>query len=196
MGDKGGPPVITEKLSPKDAEQVQRKLDEAVQYAIAGGRTQERANQVRQRAKEAKTKREREALEKEADELDAQANSQLKTTKRLQSGVWQGLGAGAGIGASSGLAVGTATGVLVGGVLAIPTTALGGLIGAGTGALHGPWIKLARGDAGPEVKEAEPNEPGAIQLVRPFVNGLSTSRLSYHRNRKKFKCPVANSLRI
>jgi hypothetical protein len=165
MASKSEPPVITEKLAPKDAERFQQKLDEAVEYAVAGGRIQERADQARKRARETKSARERAALEREAEELDAEANQQLQTTRRLQSGVWQGLGAGTGIGAGSGMALGTATGVLVGGVLAVPMAGLGGLIGAGTGALHGPWIKLTRGDAGPSLERAEPEEPGAIQLV-------------------------------
>jgi hypothetical protein len=165
MAGDSEPPVLTEKLTPKDAAQLQQKLDEAVEYAVAGGRIQERADQIRKRASESNNAKEKAALEQEADELDTQAKEQLQTTRRLQSGVWQGLGAGAGIGAGSGMALGTATGVLVGGVLAIPMTGLGGLIGAGTGALHGPWVKLTRGDAGPKIEKAEPEEPGAIQLV-------------------------------
>lgn len=169
MGPKSEPPALTEKLSPDEAGQVRQKLDEVVQYAIAGGRDQERAAQARKRADESKNPKEKAKLEKEAEKLEAQAKKQLQTTQRLQSGVWQGAGAGAGIGASTGMATGSATGVLLGGVLAVPTTALGGLIGAGTGALHGPWIKLTRGDLGPEIKEAKPKEPGAIQLVSRFT---------------------------
>jgi hypothetical protein len=159
-------PAVSEKINPTEKEDVQKKLDQAISYAIEGGRIQERADQTRQRAKSSTNAKEKKALEKEAKELDAQAKQQLKTTQRLQSGVWQGFGAGAGIGASSGLAVGSGVGLLTGGILAVPMTGLGGLIGAGTGALHGPWIKLTRGDDGPRIEEAKENEPGAIQLVR------------------------------
>jgi hypothetical protein len=165
MPSQSEPPVLAEKANPTEDAEVQKKLDQVIEYAIQGGRIQERADQTRQRAKETKNAEKRAALEREAGDLDKEAKQQLKTTQRLQSGVWQAFGAGAGIGASSGLAVGTATGVVVGGVLAVPTTLLGGLVGAGTGAIHGPWIKLTRGDEGPKIEKAKPKEPGAIQLV-------------------------------
>ena len=165
MASQPEPPEITKKLSPQDAAEIQQKLDEVVEHAVAGGRIQERADQTRKRAEETDDPEERATLEKEAEALDTQAKRQLQTLQRLQSGVWQGMGAGAGIGASSGIALGTATGMVVGGVLAVPTTVLGGLVGAGTGAIHGPWVKLTRGDQGPKIEEADPEEPGAIQLV-------------------------------
>jgi hypothetical protein len=166
MAPEDKPLVDIEKISPADAARLQQQLDEAVESAVEGGRIQERADQTRKRAKETDDKDEKAALEREAKELDAQAKRQLQTTKRIQSGFWQGLGFGAGIGAGSGMAVGTAAGVLLGGVLAVPTTVVGGLVGAGAGAIHGPWAKLTRGDKGLKIEEAEPEEPGAIQLVR------------------------------
>jgi len=45
-------------------------------------------------------------------------------------------------------------GSLVGGVTAIPTTGLGMLVGAGTGAIHGPWVTLT----GKGKKEGEQDE--------------------------------------
>ena len=90
----------------------------------------------------------------EADKQDKKSKSAIKIAQRLQSGVWQGGASGAGIGAGIGLGLGTVVGSVVGGVTAIPTTGLGALVGAGTGAVHGPWVKL-KGD-----KEEEKEGPG------------------------------------
>ena len=49
-------------------------------------------------------------------------------------------------------------GSIVGGVTAIPTTGLGLLVGAGTGAVHGPWVKMPgqkEGDGEVETMEEE-----------------------------------------
>lgn len=40
------------------------------------------------------------------------------------------------------MGLGTVTGTLVGAVATIPGVLVGGLVGAGTGVIHGPWIKL------------------------------------------------------
>lgn len=166
-------------LSNQDAAKVQKQLDSAIDSAFSGGRTQEKAEQAKQRAAEAKSAREREKYEREAADLERQAQSQLKTSQRLQSGAWQGFGAGAGMGAGTGLALGGAVGTVTGGVLAVPLTAVGGLVGAGAGFVHGPWIKLTRGKEGPAVEEAEEGEPGAIQLrpeeVETFNQGVKKS---------------------
>jgi len=85
------------------------------------------------------------ALEEKAKQ-EKKAKSELKIVQRLQSGVWQGGAGGAGIGAGVGMGVGTVVGSLVGGVTAIPTTGLGALVGVGTGAIHGPWFKVPKGE--------------------------------------------------
>ena len=46
---------------------------------------------------------------------------------------------------------------MVGGVTALPTTALGGLIGTGVGAIHGPFIKLGGGKE-KRFEDAKPEE--------------------------------------
>jgi hypothetical protein len=43
----------------------------------------------------------------------------------------------------------------VGGVTSIPTTGLGVLFGAGTGAVHGPWFKIGKKE---EMEEEEGGE--------------------------------------
>jgi hypothetical protein len=151
-------------LSNKDTAEVQKQLDDAIDSAFSGGRAQEKANQARQRAAEASSSSERDQYEREAADLERQAQKQLKTSQRLQSGAWQGFGAGAGMGAATGIGLGGAVGTVTGGVLAVPLTALGGLVGAGAGLAHGPWIKLTRGKDGPEIAAAEEGEPGAIEL--------------------------------
>lgn len=40
--------------------------------------------------------------------------------------------------------MGTIVGSLVTGIAAVPTTGLGLLAGAATGAIHGPWLKLVK----------------------------------------------------
>ena len=160
-------------LSNEDAANVQRQLDSAIDSAFSGGRAQERADQARKRAAAAKSAEERKKYEAEAADFDRQAQSQLKTSQRLQSGAWQGFGAGAGMGAATGMGLGGVVGTLSGGVLAVPLTAVGGLVGAGTGFFHGPWIKLTRGDDGPQIEAAEEGEPGAIELHPGEVEAIN-----------------------
>jgi hypothetical protein len=161
-------------LSDDDAANAQQQLDSAIDSAFSGGQAQERANQARKRAEEASSEQERKKHEDEAAEYERQAQSQLKTSRRLQSGAWQGFGAGAGMGAATGIGLGSVVGTLSGGILAVPLTAVGGLIGAGTGALHGPWIKLTRGEDGPQIASAKEGEPGAIQLHSDEVDALKS----------------------
>ena len=159
-------------LSKEDAANVQRQLDGAIDSAFSGGQAQEKANQARKHASEAKSEEERKKYEEEAAEHEKQAQSQLKTSRRLQSGAWQGFGAGAGMGAATGIGLGGVIGTVSGGVLAVPLSGLGGLIGAGTGFFHGPWIKLTRGENGPEITTAKEGEPGAIQLQSEEVDAI------------------------
>lgn len=163
------------KLSDDDAAHVQQQLDSAIDSAFSGGQAQERANQARKLAEEASSEAERKKYEDEAAEHERQAQSQLKTSRRLQSGAWQGFGAGAGMGAATGVGLGGVVGTLSGGILAVPLSALGGLVGAGAGAIHGPWIKLTRGEEGPKIEGAKEGEPGAIQLASEEVDSLRSS---------------------
>ncbi|ETS80002.1 hypothetical protein PFICI_07531 [Pestalotiopsis fici W106-1] len=101
---------------------------------------------------------EAEKLRAEAGELEAKAKKLIKTARRMQNGAFQGGAAGAGIGAGIAGGLGTVVGSLVGGIAAIPTTGLGILIGAGTGAIHGPWVKLVKDTVQEEDEKAEKGE--------------------------------------
>lgn len=96
-----------------------------------------------------------EDLRFKARELDKQATKLLKTARRLESGWMQGGAAGAGLGAGIATGLGMTVGSLVGGLVAIPTTGLGLLVGAGTGLVHGPWVKFTEVFSEEEVKEID-----------------------------------------
>ena len=98
--------------------------------------------------------RERSRILSEAFDREIEARGLTKKAKILKSGTFQGAAGGAGIGAATGIGLGTVVGTVVGTVASVPTTALGGLVGAGTGAIHGPWIKLGT-EKGKDGKEEE-----------------------------------------
>lgn len=91
----------------------------------------------------------------EAAEKEKKASKEMKIVQRLQSGVVQGGMGGAGIGAGVGMGLGMGLGTVVGGVASVPTTLVGGLVGVGTGAVHGPWVKLPKMGNGEEVDEGQ-----------------------------------------
>ncbi|TGJ86285.1 hypothetical protein E0Z10_g2475 [Xylaria hypoxylon] len=96
-----------------------------------------------------------EDLRFKAREIDKKAAILLKTARRLESGWMQGGVAGAGIGAGIATGLGMTVGSLVGGLVSIPTTGLGILIGAGTGIVHGPWVKFTQVFTKDEVSEID-----------------------------------------
>ncbi|KAI1189676.1 hypothetical protein F5B17DRAFT_172503 [Nemania serpens] len=96
-----------------------------------------------------------EDLRSKAREIDKMATRLLKTARRLESGWMQGGAAGAGIGAGIAAGLGTTVGSLVGGLVAVPTTGLGILVGAGTGLVHGPWVKFTEVFTKDEVSEID-----------------------------------------
>ncbi|GAW21924.1 hypothetical protein ANO14919_114510 [Xylariales sp. No.14919] len=96
-----------------------------------------------------------EDLRFKAREIDKKATKLLKTARRLESGWMQGGAAGAGIGAGIATGIGMTVGSLVSGLVAIPTTGLGILIGAGTGVVHGPWVKFTQVFTKDEVSEID-----------------------------------------
>ncbi|KAI0483894.1 hypothetical protein F4859DRAFT_474477 [Xylaria cf. heliscus] len=96
-----------------------------------------------------------EDLRFKAREIDKKAAKLLKTARRLESGWMQGGAAGAGIGAGVATGIGMTVGSLVSGLAAIPTTGLGILIGAGTGLVHGPWVKFTETFTKDEVSEID-----------------------------------------
>lgn len=115
---------------------------------------QEQSERLKKQADEAEDSEEADKLRAQAAELEGKAKKLIRSAQRLQNGAFQGGAAGAGIGAGIAGGLGTLVGSIVGGVAAIPTTGLGILIGAGTGAIHGPWVKLVQ-DTVKEEEEAE-----------------------------------------
>lgn len=127
-GDK---PSAKEKLKGE----IQKRLDEAKNL-------QEKSLELHKQADEAVDPKVAEDLKFQAREIDKKAATLMKTAERLEAGWIQGgaIGTGIGVGAAGGL--GAVVGTLVTGIVAIPTSGLGMLIGAGTGLIHGPWIKF------------------------------------------------------
>lgn len=115
------------------------KLEESKNSEEQAVKLREKADQLAEENPE-----EAEKLRAEAGELEAKAKKLIKVARRMQNGAFQGGAAGAGIGAGIAGGLGTVVGSIVGGIAAIPTTGLGILIGAGTGAIHGPWVKLVK----------------------------------------------------
>lgn len=77
----------------------------------------------------------------------------------------QGGAAGAGIGAGIAGGLGMTVGTLVSGLVAIPTTGLGILVGAGTGLVHGPWVKFTQAFSNDEVNEIDKEAEEEAQRV-------------------------------
>ncbi|KAH7159443.1 hypothetical protein B0J13DRAFT_539029 [Dactylonectria estremocensis] len=132
-GDKdqsGGMSSAKDKLR----QEIEKRVDEAK-------RLQEKSIELHKQADEAEDPKVAEELNAEAREVDKKAAKLMKTAERLEAGWLQGgaMGTGIGIGIASG--IGIAVGSLLTGVVAIPTSGLGMLIGAGTGLVHGTWVK-------------------------------------------------------
>jgi hypothetical protein len=126
-------------------------------------KAQSTANSLKEKAMAMTNSTKREKMLKEAFDKEMEANGHSKMAKRLQSGSWQGFGFGGGIGAASGLGTGAALGTLLGGILMVPTTGLGMLIGTGVGAVHGPFVKLGGGkDGKTEEVPFEDADPGRV----------------------------------
>jgi hypothetical protein len=156
LGDKMPPkakPPYNEKLPPQVTAQLQKRMGGAIQAAKSARATADDAEKVRAKANETADPELKRKFEHEAAELDKKAQRFLKIANRLENGALQGAGAGAGIGAATGLGLGAVVGTIVGGVAAVPTTLLGGLIGAGTGAIHGPGVKFTGGGGDDEDTE-------------------------------------------
>ncbi|RDW76146.1 hypothetical protein BP5796_06967 [Coleophoma crateriformis] len=136
-------PQGEEPPDPTTKDKIIAKITERVKSAQEA---QDAATKARQRVDETSDPDEKQAALEEAVKYEKKAASEMKAVQRLQSGVWQGGAGGAGIGAGVGMGLGTVVGTLVGGVASIPTTSIGLLAGMGTGAIHGPWVKLGMGD--------------------------------------------------
>ncbi|KAH6886964.1 hypothetical protein B0T10DRAFT_380301, partial [Thelonectria olida] len=136
----------------KIKKEIQDRLEEAKGL-------QDKSVELHRQADEAEDPKVAEDLRSEAREIDKKAAKLMKTAERLQSGWLQGGAVGTGIGAGIASGIGVTVGALVTGVVAIPTSGLGMLIGAGTGLVHGPWVKfvdtLSKDEADSIVEEAE-----------------------------------------
>lgn len=142
------------------------QVAKAAEAAKAARRFQDVADTLKEQASLAKDPAERENLwraaylkEKEAHGESKKARSKGNSTSYstlcimamsrvthtdsyhllvMASGWGQGVGAGIGLSGAVGMGLGNLVGTLLSGVVAIP----GSLIGAGVGALHGPWYSL------------------------------------------------------
>ncbi|KAI1380371.1 hypothetical protein F4677DRAFT_441686 [Hypoxylon crocopeplum] len=143
-GEQQKRPTTKEKL----LEEITTRIEESKKL-------QEESIQLHKQAEEADDPAVAEDLKFQARELDKKAAKLLKTAKRLESGWMQGGAAGAGIGAGIAGGLGMTVGSLVSGLVAIPTTGLGILVGAGTGLVHGPWVKFTQAFSKDEVDEID-----------------------------------------
>lgn len=153
----------------------QSKLKEAASAAENALAAQKAAGGLRSAAAVMKDPAKRQQYLQDAYNKEIEANGNSKKARFLTSGTFQGSVGGAGIGAAVGAGLGTVVGTVVGTVATIPTTAVGGLVGAGTGLAHGPWIKLNKmgkegrmGDGkenvekGPEMPDVDPEDKDII----------------------------------
>ena len=121
------------------------RLRQAAEAAKGAASVQGVVESLKSKAAKLTDPKEREKLLSETFNREIEAKGLSRKARILKSGTFQGAAGGAGIGAATGVGLGTVVGTLVGTVVSVPTTALGGLVGAGTGAIHGPWIKLGGG---------------------------------------------------
>ena len=145
------------------------KLQDAANQAEAALTAAKTASSLRAAADVIKDPKKREKYLQDAYKKEVEAHGNSKKARVLSSGAFQGSVGGGGIGMAVGAGLGTVVGTVVGTVATIPTTAVGGLVGAGVGGFHGPWIKLQGGDQkkgkdgkkkGKEGKEGEEGEAG------------------------------------
>lgn len=163
------PNAELEKIAQK-GDSPQTKLQEAAAAAESALEAQKTASTLRQVAATFKDPAKREQYLTDAYNKEIEAHGNSKKARVLTSGAFQGGVGGAGIGAATAAGLGTVVGTLVGTVTAIPATAVGGLAGVATGAVHGPWIKLGKvgkegrlGDGKDQVEEGAKleDDPGA-----------------------------------
>jgi hypothetical protein len=115
------------------------EVAKAIEAAKSAKRLQDCADTLKAQAALIQDPAERERLWQAAYDKEVQAHGQSKIARLLASGWAQGAAGGIGASGALGMGLGNLVGVLVSGVVAIP----GALVGAGIGALHGPWYKLS-----------------------------------------------------
>lgn len=183
------PSAELEKIAQK-GDSPQTKLQEAASAAEQALTAQKTASSLRSAAATLKDPAKREQYLKDAYNKEIEAHGNSKKARVLTSGAFQGGVGGAGIGAATAAGLGTVVGTLVGTVTAIPATAVGGLAGVATGAVHGPWIKLGKvgkdgrmGDGkekteqGPQMAD-DPGEDEEDMVPNPEVLREAAGRIS------------------
>ncbi|KAI0003609.1 hypothetical protein F4779DRAFT_621754 [Xylariaceae sp. FL0662B] len=153
-GEKPKKPTTKEKL----LEEITTRINESKSL-------QAESMRLHQQAEEADDPEIAEDLKFRARELDKKATRLLKIAKRLETGWMQGGAAGAGIGAGIAGGLGLTVGSLVSGLVAIPTTGLGIIVGAGTGLVHGPWVKFTQVFSKDEVDEIDKEAEEEAQRI-------------------------------
>jgi hypothetical protein len=149
------------------------RLMQAAKAAQAASSAQGMVDSLKSKAAMLTNPKERERVLSEVYNREIEAKGHSKKARVLQSGSFQGAAGGAGVGAATGLGIGTLVGTLVGTVASVPTTALGGVVGAGTGVIHGPWIKLGGGgkkESGAEDEEEEDDEEKVVQVPQEAID--------------------------
>jgi hypothetical protein len=133
----------------------QSQLREAATLADSALSSQKHASSLRAAAATLQDPKKREQYLTAAYNKEIEAHGNSKKARVLTSGAFQGGVGGAGIGAATAAGLGTVVGTLVGTVTALPATAVGGLAGVATGAMHGPWIKLGKIGKKDDAKDGE-----------------------------------------
>ncbi|KAI0113203.1 hypothetical protein F4814DRAFT_449652 [Daldinia grandis] len=143
----------------------EKLIEEITSRIEESKKLQEESVQFHKQADEAEDPDVAEDLKFRARELDRKAAKLLKTAKRLESGWLEGGVTGAGIGAGIAGGLGITVGSLVSGLVAIPTTGIGILVGMGTGLVHGPWVKFSEAFSKDEVDEIDKEAEEEARLV-------------------------------
>ncbi|KAH6995509.1 hypothetical protein BKA56DRAFT_608822 [Ilyonectria sp. MPI-CAGE-AT-0026] len=111
----------------------------------------------------------------------------MKTAERLEAGWLQGGAVGAGIGAGIASGIGITVDSLITGIVAIPTSGFGMLIGAGTGPVRGHWVKytdsfsIHEADTIKKEAQQEANKDRQLDLSNLLVihRGYSDGKLDF-----------------
>ncbi|CZR61214.1 uncharacterized protein PAC_11110 [Phialocephala subalpina] len=154
-------PEVPSKESSKE-----KVLKYASERLKAAENAEKNAAAARERAEACEDEEEKKQILAEAAKEERKSKAEMKAVARLQSGVWQGAGLGGGIGSGIGMGLGAAVGTLVGGIVSIPTTGVGILGGAATGAIHGPWWKLPGAEGMKENREGEEGETNLEEVKK------------------------------
>jgi hypothetical protein len=119
------------------------EVDKAIEAAKSAKRLQDTADALKAQAASVKDPAERERLWQAAYNKEVEARGQSKKARVMASGWGQGVAGGIGASSALGMGLGNLVGVLVSGVVSIP----GALVGAGVGAVHGPFYDVTSGHA-------------------------------------------------